>query len=219
MDEPCRGTATADGVAVLASIMECLAAKNTTSIISTHFHEIFDLDMNFTNITCVHIDSSSRRIGIGRSNECRCLDIAKLSGIPSPILKRASGLLKRKYENTDVHQKTIEETVRQLLSEFSVNPIYKILPTEMPPTCIQNAIYVIVVDDQTIYCGESCGIHSRIEQHRKEHFKKECIFFVTECNNKTDGLQKEARMLSQKVPWLNVSCISDNDGFHTQIFL
>lgn len=220
IDEPCRGTATADGVAVLASIMEHMASVNTISVISTHFHELFDLDINFSGIKCVHIDSTSKKIGYGRCNESSCIQIAKLSGVPSPILKRASSILKRKYEDIEKNSlSNVESIARKLLSDCSESTVFKVLPGQMPPANIQSAIYIICIDDQTIYCGETSGIHSRIEQHRKDEIKKKSIFFVTECNGKTDGLQKEATIISQKIPWLNVTCISDKDGYHTQVFM
>lgn len=98
LDEVGRGTSTFDGMSIAWAIIEYLAAKiGSTTLFSTHYHEITDLESQYTNIKNFYIavDESEGEISFmhkivsGKMDKSYGLHVAKIAGLPTALLKKA----------------------------------------------------------------------------------------------------------------------------------
>ncbi|NDC39360.1 MAG: DNA mismatch repair protein MutS, partial [Proteobacteria bacterium] len=115
IDEVGRGTATADGLAIAQAILEWLLVESTSrTLFATHFHELTRLDAAYQQLRNLSVGSVERNdevlftheIQQGPANRSYGLEVAKLAGLPTDLLRRARALL------TEGGSKTSEE--RQL---------------------------------------------------------------------------------------------------------
>lgn len=102
VDEIGRGTATADGLALAQAILEQIAkVLACRTIFATHFHELTELASQHGSLANVSVGSVDRdgevyfthRIGAGPAKRSYGLEVAKLAGLPQPVLVRAKDLL------------------------------------------------------------------------------------------------------------------------------
>ena len=126
--------------------------------------------------------------------------------------------MKRKFNEIE-RERTVEEIAIELLQTVSTEAIVKILPSEVPPANMNCSIYILCIDQQTIYVGETVSLSKRLEQHRTIADRKNALCFASTATNKSDGLKKEAILLSSKIPWINIACVSDQDGFHKEVLI
>lgn len=102
IDEIGRGTATADGLAIAQAILEWIIFEiKARSLFATHFHELTDLDKEIPAISNLSVGSYEERgevifthhILSGPANRSYGIEVAKLAGLPTQLLKRAQSLL------------------------------------------------------------------------------------------------------------------------------
>jgi len=102
IDEVGRGTATADGLAIAQAILEWLLVESKSrTLFATHFHELTTLDAVYKELRNLSVGSVEREeevlftheIQHGPANRSYGLEVAKLAGLPTALLRRARTLL------------------------------------------------------------------------------------------------------------------------------
>ena len=105
LDEIGRGTATFDGLSLAWAVAEHLAANpraRPKTIFATHYHELTDLADALPGIVNLHVAAREYRdeivflhkIVAGRSDRSYGIQVARLAGLPPPVVNRAAEILK-----------------------------------------------------------------------------------------------------------------------------
>jgi DNA mismatch repair protein MutS len=104
LDEIGRGTSTYDGVSIAWAIAEYLHQHNTQpkTLFATHYHELNEMSVNFERIKNFHVTIQEnkgniiflRKLVSGGSEHSFGIHVAKLAGMPSKVVNRASEILK-----------------------------------------------------------------------------------------------------------------------------
>ena len=106
LDEIGRGTSTYDGMSIARAVLEHVSDKNkigAKTLFATHYHELTVLEgvlggtKNYNIAVKKHGDDITflRRIVRGGADESYGIEVAKLSGIPDSVIKRAKQILKQ----------------------------------------------------------------------------------------------------------------------------
>jgi DNA mismatch repair protein MutS len=117
LDEIGRGTATYDGISIAWAITEYLhehPAKAKT-LFATHYHELNEMTSTFAriknfNVAVKELDDTIiflRKLVPGGSNHSFGIHVAKLAGMPSVVVHKASKILKqleKQHHNNEVEQ-------------------------------------------------------------------------------------------------------------------
>ena len=102
IDEIGRGTATADGLAIAHAIVEWMVNNiKCRTLFATHFHELTELTAENLAIGNLSVGSIERgedvifthEIKNGPANRSYGIEVAKLAGLPKPLLDRARAFL------------------------------------------------------------------------------------------------------------------------------
>ncbi|MBB4806862.1 DNA mismatch repair protein MutS [Chryseobacterium defluvii] len=104
LDEIGRGTSTYDGVSIAWAIAEYLHQHPTQAktLFATHYHELNEMTVNFERIKNFHVSIQENKGNIiflrklipGGSEHSFGIHVAKLAGMPSKVVNRASEILK-----------------------------------------------------------------------------------------------------------------------------
>jgi DNA mismatch repair protein MutS len=138
LDEIGRGTSTYDGISIAWSIAEFLHdypnAKPKT-LFATHYHELNELATNYPRIKNYHVATKEvgdkvlflRKLVEGGSEHSFGIHVAKMAGMPKPIVDRANELLvqleKKSLATEKDKIKNIKKTTQYQLNIFeSSNP-------------------------------------------------------------------------------------------------
>jgi len=107
LDEIGRGTSTYDGVAIAWAVTEHIAETvGARTLFATHYHELTELASRFTGITNLNVAVSEwgeeivflRRIEEGGTDRSFGIHVARIAGIPKPVIERARAILARLEE-------------------------------------------------------------------------------------------------------------------------
>lgn len=102
LDEIGRGTSTLDGLSLAWAIAEHIAAEvKCRSLFATHYHELTDLAERFTGVKNLNVSVREwddqviflHRIIEGGTDRSYGIHVARLAGVPRPVLDRARQLL------------------------------------------------------------------------------------------------------------------------------
>jgi len=104
LDEVGRGTSTYDGLSLAWAITEFLHADSSPSprtIFATHYHELTDLNISLNRLVNMQMDVKEwegkiiflHSVKAGCSDKSYGIHVAKLAGIPEPVLVRAEQIL------------------------------------------------------------------------------------------------------------------------------
>jgi DNA mismatch repair protein MutS len=102
MDEVGRGTSTFDGLSLAwAAAVELARSVRAFTLFATHYFELTSLPEQCPNMANVHLDATEHRdhvvflhnIQEGPANRSFGLQVAKLAGIPNPVLEAARAKL------------------------------------------------------------------------------------------------------------------------------
>ncbi|OJF95782.1 DNA mismatch repair protein MutS [Alkalibacterium sp. 20] len=102
-DEIGRGTATYDGMALAEAIIEYVHDQiKAKTLFSTHYHELTVLDERLPKLRNVHVGAVEEDGDLvflhqmlpGAADKSYGVQVAKLAGLPHPLLKRAESILK-----------------------------------------------------------------------------------------------------------------------------
>ncbi len=115
-DELGRGTATYDGMALAASIIEYIHNKvHAKTFFSTHYHELTDLANTLPNLKNVHVSAIEEdgnitflhKVMDGSVDKSYGIHVAKLAKLPDSLIKRADEILKG-YETKEKRETIVE---------------------------------------------------------------------------------------------------------------
>lgn len=129
LDEIGRGTSTFDGMAIARAVLEYVADKRklgAKALFATHYHELTDMETQMKGIKNYNIAVKKRgddiiflrRIVRGGADDSYGIEVAKLSGIPDSVIKRAKEILKKTLEDGVVTYQKSSEPVSQLPIEM-----------------------------------------------------------------------------------------------------
>ncbi len=103
-DEVGRGTSTYDGMAIARAVVEYTHSKKigARTLFATHYHELTDMEDEFEGIVNYNIAAKKRadsviflrKIVRGGTDDSYGIEVAKLAGVPSDVVKRAKEILK-----------------------------------------------------------------------------------------------------------------------------
>jgi len=104
LDEIGRGTATFDGLSIAWAVAEYLATHATVrpkTLFATHYHELTDLADATPGVVNFHVAAREwkddiiflRKIVPGRSDRSYGIQVARLAGLPRPVIARAREIL------------------------------------------------------------------------------------------------------------------------------
>jgi len=100
MDEVGRGTGTRDGLAIAQAVSECLMDRiGARTLFATHFHELTQLSREGMENHSLQVADDGRDIHFlkhvipGPASNSYGVHVAKLAGIPEPVIVRAEELL------------------------------------------------------------------------------------------------------------------------------
>ena len=126
LDEIGRGTSTYDGLAIAQSVAEFLhnhPSLGCKTLFATHYHEMTTLADTFPRIRNYHVAVSEengeviflRQVMEGDANKSYGIHVARLAGIPEPVISRAWDLLMELESSTKsevVHKSTNPEGIQ-----------------------------------------------------------------------------------------------------------
>ncbi|RPI52048.1 MAG: DNA mismatch repair protein MutS, partial [Acidobacteria bacterium] len=104
LDEIGRGTATFDGLSIAWAVAEYLATSargRPKTLFATHYHELTDLADALPGVVNAHVAAREWQDGIvflhkivpGRSDRSYGIQVARLAGMPAPVITRARAIL------------------------------------------------------------------------------------------------------------------------------
>ncbi|MCR5468270.1 MAG: DNA mismatch repair protein MutS [Lachnospiraceae bacterium] len=100
LDEIGRGTSTFDGLSIAWAVIEYIADPNiigAKTLFATHYHELTELEGKLENVNnyCIAVSENNddivflRKIIKGGADRSYGIQVAKLAGLPKPVLSRA----------------------------------------------------------------------------------------------------------------------------------
>lgn len=115
LDEIGRGTSTFDGLSIAWSVIEYISEKEKIgcrTLFATHYHELTELEGKITGIKnyCIAVKEKGediiflRKIIRGGADGSYGIQVARLAGVPQPVIERARELLKE-LEDADISKK------------------------------------------------------------------------------------------------------------------
>ena len=119
LDEVGRGTSTFDGLALAWAITEHLASiTRCRALFATHYHELTEIADILPNVANLNVAVREfedqvvflHKIVPGAANMSYGLHVAKLAGVPQPVLERANAVL------TELERHFLDEAQRSVLA-------------------------------------------------------------------------------------------------------
>jgi DNA mismatch repair protein MutS len=110
LDEVGRGTSTFDGLSLAWSIVEHLHNQiGAKTLFATHYHELTELSSRLERVSNYRVAVKEwddqlifvRKIIPGGADKSYGIQVARLAGVPKPVLERAKGILER-LERSDL---------------------------------------------------------------------------------------------------------------------
>lgn len=107
LDEVGRGTSTSDGLAIAAAILQEIAGSNRSwTLFATHYHELVKVAQDLPTVRPVQTEVLQRgeqvtfthRLVEGASGTSYGIEVARLAGMPEPVLTRATENLKENLQ-------------------------------------------------------------------------------------------------------------------------
>ena len=146
LDEIGRGTSTYDGMSIARSVIEYICSEGgigCKTMFATHYHELTDMDADFSNLKNYNIAAKKRgdtitflrRIVEGPADDSYGIEVANLAGVPSEVTDRAKEILASLEEkNPDRIERRIittsVENTSEIEEELSRMHIEAITPLE-----------------------------------------------------------------------------------------
>ena len=125
LDEIGRGTSTFDGLSIAWAVVEHIADTKrigAKALFATHYHELTELEgkLDSVNNYCIAVQESGddivflRKIIQGGADKSYGIQVARLAGVPEPVLERAKEIVMQLTENDIVEKaKNIEIKTKQ----------------------------------------------------------------------------------------------------------
>ncbi len=121
LDEIGRGTSTFDGLAIAWAVVEYICDKEkigARTLFATHYHELSELEGHMPGIRnyCISVKEHGedviflRKIIRGGADKSFGVHVARLAGVPHPVIVRAHEIQAR-LEVSDINQNTIGQNI------------------------------------------------------------------------------------------------------------
>ena len=127
LDEMGRGTATFDGLSLAWATLEYLHAEiGARALFATHYHELTLLAEQLPRLKNLHVAVKETPKGIvflhaiepGPASKSYGIEVAKLAGLPTPVIQRARQVLKQ-HERSERHNVAVETDAPLQLTIFT----------------------------------------------------------------------------------------------------
>ena len=102
-DEVGRGTSTYDGMAIARAVVEYTWSKKigAKTLFATHYHELIAMEESFPGVVNYNVAAKKRGDGVtflrkivrGGTDDSYGIEVAKLAGVPSEVIRRAREIL------------------------------------------------------------------------------------------------------------------------------
>jgi DNA mismatch repair protein MutS len=148
LDEIGRGTATYDGLALAWAVVEHVATKTgAKTLFATHYHELTELAGQMEGIRNLQVAVKEagdkiiflHRVEPGKADRSYGIEVARLAGLPAPVIERAREVLK-------LHERTERRAVEELAPHADDSPI-QIRLFEPATDEIKQKIRALKIDD------------------------------------------------------------------------
>lgn len=127
LDEIGRGTSTFDGLSIAWAVVEYIADPNilgAKTLFATHYHELTELEgmLSSVNNFCIAVQEEGddivflRKIIKGGADRSYGIQVARLAGVPEPVLKRAREICNELIDS-DITTKVKDIDIKPALSE------------------------------------------------------------------------------------------------------
>ncbi len=110
MDEVGRGTSTEDGLSIAWAVSEYLLEKiKAKTFFATHYHELTRLNHDSLQLLCMDVLESEgqtvflKKIKPGASANSYGIHVARLAGVPDPVIQRAQQVLESLHPEEKPH--------------------------------------------------------------------------------------------------------------------
>jgi DNA mismatch repair protein MutS len=132
LDEIGRGTATFDGLAIAWAAVEHMHESNKSrALFATHYHEMTALAERLSSLACVTMRVSEwkdtivflHEVAPGAADRSYGIHVAKLAGLPAPVIARAEDVLRALEEGREGHKP---------LARIDDLPLFAATPAPMP---------------------------------------------------------------------------------------
>ena len=159
LDEIGRGTSTYDGMSIARAVLEYAASPKrlgARTLFATHYHELSTLEKELPNVKNFNIAVKKRgdkmiflrKIVPGATDDSYGIEVAKLAGIPNPVIQRAREILEElESEAGVVHAPVIQEqpddqiSMVDLSAQQVVAELEKISIETLTPIEAMNELY------------------------------------------------------------------------------
>ena len=131
LDEIGRGTSTFDGLSIAWAVVEYICDREkigAKTLFATHYHELSELEGHLEGIKnyCISVKEHGedvifmRKIARGGADKSFGVHVARLAGIPHPVIVRAHEIQAR-LEVSDINQNTIGQNILGESNEARMN--------------------------------------------------------------------------------------------------
>ena len=175
LDEIGRGTSTFDGLSIAWAVVEYISNPKilgAKTLFATHYHELTELEGKISGVNnyCIAVKEQGddivflRKIIKGGADKSYGIQVAKLAGVPDPVIQRAKELVeelsdaditvkvkemkaegsaktkskKKKYDQLEINQISLFDTVRE---EDILQELKEIEISTLTPIDALNTIY------------------------------------------------------------------------------
>ena len=150
LDEIGRGTSTLDGLSIAWSVSEYLlkTVKGRT-IFATHYHELIDLEREYKNIVNLSMAVQEypeeivflRKVVAGGGDKSYGIHVAKMAGLPSPVIKRAEEMMAH-FEGAEVKTEENQMSFSFVEKENPIkNYLQEVNPNNLTPLKALEILY------------------------------------------------------------------------------
>lgn len=127
LDEIGRGTSTFNGLSIAWAVVEYIADPNilgAKTLFATHYHELTELEGKLSSVNnfCIAVQEEGddivflRKIIKGGADRSYGIQVARLAGVPEPVLKRAREICNELIDS-DITTKVKDIDIKPALSE------------------------------------------------------------------------------------------------------
>jgi DNA mismatch repair protein MutS len=125
LDEVGRGTATYDGLALAWAVVEHVHARTRAkTLFATHYHELTELAGQLSGVRNLMVSVKEagdhiiflRKVEPGKADRSYGIEVARLAGLPLPVIERAREVLK-------LHERTEHVVTEELAKTESQGPV------------------------------------------------------------------------------------------------
>ena len=125
LDEIGRGTSTFDGLSIAWAVVEYISRSiGAKTLFATHYHELTELEGKLSSVNnfCIAVQEEGddivflRKIIKGGADRSYGIQVARLAGVPEPVLKRAREICNELIDS-DITTKVKDIDIKSALSE------------------------------------------------------------------------------------------------------